>query len=260
MIGQLRDQTLEGSLESGEHAWQRLVLFDIDNTLTSINAGNLLQRRGMNPSLERVHEAPDAFEDIAFTGGMDLPLVIEVCRKLGFMSGGGGSETLPDISAFRAAYLDYRAGALADWAEGWFARGSPGLPEAMSSDRRVQLGLEAGNFRDAARKSPDWSMGRERRSQSEILPQTLKPGTPTGSRLWRWAPGSIPVRIWPDAIPAMFSRTFPILKKCWVRSSRFDGLKVAMDFEGCRSETRRDIDSQTTAAASLRPWVSIPDT
>ena len=111
-------------MESGEHAWQRLVLFDIDNTLTSINAGNLPQRRGMNRSLERVHEAPDAFEDIAFTGDMDLPLMIEVCRKLGFMSGGGGSETLPDISAFRAAYLDYRAGALADWAEGWFARGS----------------------------------------------------------------------------------------------------------------------------------------
>ena len=127
---------------------QSLVLFDIDNTLISINAGNRPQRRAMNRAFEEVHGVPDAFEDVAFTGGMDLPLMMEVFRKWGLMS--GGLETLPDMSAFMAAYFDHLARNLDDWTEGEVCPGVLDLLEALASDRKVQLGLETGNFREAA--------------------------------------------------------------------------------------------------------------
>ena len=43
---------------------------------------------GLNLAFEQVHGVPDAFDHIAFTGGMDLPLMTEVYGKWGLMSGG----------------------------------------------------------------------------------------------------------------------------------------------------------------------------
>ena len=127
---------------------QRLVLFDIDNTLISIGSGNLPQLRAMNAAFERAHGTPYAFGDAAFTGGMDLPLMVEVYRRWGLMP--DGSEALLDMSAFKEAYFDDLARNLDGWSEGEVCPGVPELLEALSSDGRVQLGLETGNFREAA--------------------------------------------------------------------------------------------------------------
>ncbi len=127
---------------------RRLVLFDIDNTLIGIGSGNLPQRRAMNAAFERAHGIPDAFDDVPFTGGMDLPLMIEVYRKWGQMT--GESETPPDMSAFKAAYFEGLARNLDDWLGGSICPGAPDLLAALDADPRVQLGLETGNFREAA--------------------------------------------------------------------------------------------------------------
>ena len=126
----------------------RLVLFDIDNTLISIGSGNLPQRQAMNRAFELAHGVADPFDHVAFTGGMDLPLMIEVYRTWGLMS--EESNTLPDMSAFQAAYFDHPVRNLEDWTEGGVCPGVLELLEALSSDGRVQLGLETGNFREAA--------------------------------------------------------------------------------------------------------------
>ena len=127
---------------------QRLVLFDIDQTLISIGAGNRPQRQALNIAFEQVHGVPQAFDDVAFTGGMDLPLMVEVYRKWGLMT--GGLEDLPDLSDFKAAYFDHFATSLDSWTQGEICPGVPELLGALASDSRVQLGLETGNFREAA--------------------------------------------------------------------------------------------------------------
>ena len=126
----------------------RLVLFDIDNTLISIGSGNLPQQRAMNRAFELTRGIPDVFEDVAFTGGIDLPLMMEVYRKWDLMP--EESDTLPDTSAFQAAYFDHLARNLDDWTGGGVCPGVPELLEALSSDGWVRLGLETGNFREAA--------------------------------------------------------------------------------------------------------------
>ena len=127
---------------------QRLVLFDIDQTLVSIGGGNRPQRQALNIAFEQVHGFPQAFEDVAFTGGMDLPLMVEVYRTWGLMSVGLGD--LPGLSDFKAAYFDLLTKILETWTGGVICRGVPELLEALASDSRVQLGLETGNFREAA--------------------------------------------------------------------------------------------------------------
>ena len=127
---------------------RRLVLFDIDNTLISIGSGNLPQRRAMNAAFERAHGIPDAFEGVPFTGGMDLPLMMEVYQKRGLIP--EGSEIPPDMSAFKAAYFEGLARNLDDWLGGSICHGEPDLLAALDADPRAQLGLETGNFREAA--------------------------------------------------------------------------------------------------------------
>lgn len=82
---------------------QRLVLFDIDQTLISLNGGNRPQRQALDVAFEQVHGIPHAFQDVTFTGGMDLPLMVEVYRKWGLIDDG---QDLPDLSDFKAAYFD----------------------------------------------------------------------------------------------------------------------------------------------------------
>ena len=132
----------------GKDPQRRLILFDIDNTLISIGSGNLPQWRAMNRAFVEVHGVPDAFDHVPFTGGMDLPLMVEVYRTWGFMPEESG--TLPNMSGFKAAYFDHLVRNLEDWTGGEVCPGVPDLLEALSSDGRVQLGLETGNFREAA--------------------------------------------------------------------------------------------------------------
>ena len=126
---------------------QRLVLFDIDQTLISLNGGNRPQRQALDVAFEQVHGIPHAFQDVAFTGGMDLPLMVEVYRKWGLID---DSQDLPDLSDFKAAYFDHLTSLLEVWEEGVICAGVPDLLQALTLDRRVQLGLETGNFREAA--------------------------------------------------------------------------------------------------------------
>ena len=127
---------------------KRLVLFDIDNTLISINRGNLPQRQALNAAFEQVHGIPDAFAEEAFTGGMDLPMMVEVYRRYGFSA--GNSPTPPDMPAFKEAYFRLLTGNLATWADGTVCPGVPALLDALASTQVVHLGLETGNFREAA--------------------------------------------------------------------------------------------------------------
>ena len=127
---------------------QRLVLFDIDQTLVSIGGGNRPQLQALNIAFEQIYGIPNAFEDVAFTGGMDLPLMIEVYRKWGMMT--GGSEDIPDMSDFKATYFEHLTDLLETWNEGVLCPGVVDLLEALALNPAVQLGLETGNFREAA--------------------------------------------------------------------------------------------------------------
>ena len=66
----------------------------------------------MNAAFERAHGIPDAFEDVPFTGGMDLPLMMMVYRKWGLIP--EGFPTTTDMSAFKAAYFEDLARNLQD--------------------------------------------------------------------------------------------------------------------------------------------------
>ena len=127
---------------------QRLILFDIDNTLISINDGNRPQRQALNTAFEQVHGIANAFEEVAFTGGMDLPLMIEVYQRYGFMA--GDSDSSPDMSDFKVAYFRNLTRNLESWTAGTVCVGVSELLDTLASNPSVQLGLETGNFREAA--------------------------------------------------------------------------------------------------------------
>ena len=127
---------------------QRLILFDIDNTLISINHGNRPQRQTLNTAFEQVYGIANAFEEVVFTGGMDLPLMIDVYQRHGSVA--GDSDSLPGISDFKVAYLRDLTRNLESWTAGTVCVGVPELLETLASNPSVQLGLETGNFRETA--------------------------------------------------------------------------------------------------------------
>lgn len=127
---------------------QRLVLFDIDETLVSIGNGNRPQRQALNVAFQQVYGIPHAFKNVAFRGGLDLPLMVEIYQEWGLIT--GGVENLPDISDFKAAYFDHLTRLLETWTEGVVCPGVSDLLQVLASDYRFQLGLETGNFKEAA--------------------------------------------------------------------------------------------------------------
>ena len=124
---------------------QRLVLFDVDLTLITTTGCNLLS---LNSAFEQVHGIPDAFNDLVFGGGLDLPLMTEMYRKWGLTKGQANEP--PDLSEFKAVYFDHLVRRLETWTDGHMCPGARELLEALARDPRVQLGLETGNFREAA--------------------------------------------------------------------------------------------------------------
>ncbi len=124
---------------------QSLVLFDIDRTLISVTNSS---RQALNMAFEHVHSIPDAFQDVPFSGTMDLQLMVEVYQKWGLVP--SGSTELPGLSDFKTAYFHQLRAVLETWAEGGVCPGVLDLLEALVSDVRVQLGLQTGNFREAA--------------------------------------------------------------------------------------------------------------
>ena len=124
---------------------QRLVLFDVDLTLVTLTGCNLL---ALNSAFEEVHGIPDAFDGVVFGGGLDLPLTTEMYKKWGISR--SDSHATPDLSAFKAVYFDHLARGLEKWTEGYACPGARNLLEALAREPGVQLGLETGNFREAA--------------------------------------------------------------------------------------------------------------
>ncbi len=124
---------------------QRLILFDVDLTLVTLTGCNLL---ALNSAFEEVHGIPDAFQDVVFGGGLDLPLMTEMYKKWGITK--GDSIGAPDLSAFKTVYFEELGDGLEDWSEGYMCPGARDLLEALSKEPGVQLGLETGNFREAA--------------------------------------------------------------------------------------------------------------
>ena len=124
---------------------QRLILFDVDLTLVVLTGCNLL---ALNSAFEEVHGIPDAFEGVVFGGGLDLPLMTEMYKKWGISR--DDSHAPPDLSAFKAVYFDHLGKGLEDWTKGYMCPGARDLLEALEREPGVQLGLETGNFREAA--------------------------------------------------------------------------------------------------------------
>ena len=124
---------------------QRLVLFDVDLTLIATTGCNLL---ALNSAFDQLHGIPDAFNDVVFGGGLDLPLMTEMYRKWGLTK--GNPDELPDLSEFKAVYFDHLVRRLEAWTDGYMCPGTKELLEALGREPGVQLGLETGNFREAA--------------------------------------------------------------------------------------------------------------
>ena len=124
---------------------QRLILFDVDQTLVSVRGGDVI---ALNAAFEQVHGIAEAFREFTFAGGLDLPLMIEAYRKWGIMTDGAGK--IPDLSVFKAAYFEHLTRILETWTKGMVCPGVPELLESLASDSKVQLGLETGNFRESA--------------------------------------------------------------------------------------------------------------
>ena len=124
---------------------QRLVLFDVDLTLITTTGCNLLS---LNSAFEQLHGIPDAFNAVVFGGGLDLPLMTEMYRKWGLTKGQANEP--PDLSAFKAVYFDHLKRRLEAWTDGYMCPGAKDLLEALAREPGVQLGLETGNFREAA--------------------------------------------------------------------------------------------------------------
>lgn len=129
----------------GINGLQRLILFDVDLTLVILTGSNLL---ALNSAFEEVHGIPNAFEGVVFGGGLDLPLTTEMYRRWGINK--GDSHATPDLSAFKTVYFNHLAMGLQEWAEGYVCPGARDLLDALAREPGVQLGLQTGNFREAA--------------------------------------------------------------------------------------------------------------
>lgn len=124
---------------------QRLILFDLDQTLVSLRGGSA---KALNGAFEEVHGIPDAFSGMTFAGGLDLPLMKEMYRKWKLMP--NDLEAVPDLTDFKPVYFRHLAELLKTWTHGEICPGVPALLETLASEPGVQLGLETGNFRESA--------------------------------------------------------------------------------------------------------------
>lgn len=124
---------------------QRLILFDVDLTLIATAECNLL---ALNSAFEQVHGIPDAFNDVFFGGGLDLPLMKAMYEKHELTK--GDSFEIQELADFKEEYFDQLARRLETWTEGYMCRGAKDLLDTLAREPGVQLGLETGNFRESA--------------------------------------------------------------------------------------------------------------
>ena len=124
---------------------QRLILFDVDQTLVSLSGSSA---KALNSAFEEVHGIPDVFRGMTFAGGLDLPLMKEMYRKWQLIT--QESEDMPDLSDVKSTYFDHLANVLDSWTSGHICPGVSTLISSLASEPSVQLGLQTGNFRESA--------------------------------------------------------------------------------------------------------------
>ena len=120
---------------------QRLILFDVDQTLLSTRGGD---RKALNTAFSELYGIEDAFEGVGFGGRMHLSIMAEVYRINNVPE---GDRRLDD---FKSIYFERLAQVLPDWDSGIVYPGVRELLGALESEEGVQLGLATGNFREAA--------------------------------------------------------------------------------------------------------------
>ncbi len=120
---------------------QRLILFDVDQTLISTRGGD---RNALNTAFSELHGIEEAFEGIGFGGRMDLSIMDQVYSNWGVPK---GDRRLDD---FKSRYFELLEQVLKDWESGIVYPGIPDLLKALDSKAEVQLGLATGNFRESA--------------------------------------------------------------------------------------------------------------
>ena len=120
---------------------QRLILFDVDQTLLSTRGGD---RKALNTAFSELYGIEDAFKGVGFGGRMDLSIMAEVYRI----------NNVPDgdrnMDEFKTIYFERLAQVLPVWDNGIVYPGVRELLRALESEEGVQLGLATGNFREAA--------------------------------------------------------------------------------------------------------------
>lgn len=124
---------------------QRLILFDVDQTLVSLSGSS---GQALDSAFEEVHGIPEASAGMIPPGSLDLPLMKEMYVKWKLTP--NDPEAVPDLADFKPAYFRHLTRLLATWTDGEICPGVPALLEALSSEPDVQLGLETGNFRESA--------------------------------------------------------------------------------------------------------------
>ena len=124
---------------------QRLVLFDVDQTLIGARGASTA---ALDSAFEEIYGIANAFRGVTFAGGLDMPLMRDIARK--WRLGPPGQDELPDLPRFKLAYFRHLSEILETWPEVKTCPGVPVLLDALASNPGVQLGLETGNFREAA--------------------------------------------------------------------------------------------------------------
>ena len=120
---------------------QRLILFDVDQTLLSTRGGD---RKALNTAFREMYGIHNAFEGVGFGGRMDLSIMAEVYRISGVPEGDRRFDEC------KVLYFKHLTEILPKWDSGIVYPGVRELLGALESESGVQIGLATGNFREAA--------------------------------------------------------------------------------------------------------------
>jgi len=121
----------------------RLVLFDVDNTLLySGGAGSL----AMNRAFHEVFGIGDGFRDVEFTGRTDMAILREALARWAPLLDGSFPQALEQ---FKESYFRHLAITLHE-TTGRVMPGISDLLPVLEAREQVRLGLATGNFRQGA--------------------------------------------------------------------------------------------------------------
>ncbi len=122
---------------------KKLVLFDIDGTLLTVNKIN---RRVLVDALREVYGTPGSAETHNFCGKMDSVIIYEVLQSAGL----GEDEISEKFERVKSCYIDlFRQCARASDVR--LMVGIPELLEELSVRGEVMVGLLTGNFEESGR-------------------------------------------------------------------------------------------------------------